>query len=336
MKKLHYILITGALFFSGCESIIQDFPINDPSPKLAVYSFAGTDSSLKVYVSRNMNLNENFGLNPQTNALVELYKGTELLSSPKVDDFNFFTDTSFKFEQNSEYTLKVSNEGYPSTETNFYIPKKPIVYSIDTAIVWSSTPDCPECAIVPGLKITIRFENPPETIDYFSIDVTRNSYVYDYYSPNMVDPDTIIYNYRLGIKSNAPYIKTVQSWDGYNNASQFTENDGERFFFSDELLEEGENTLIIEVETYSLANRFSEEDPQPLTVNFTKIDENLMEYANSKGKARLAEDSPFVEPVTIFSNVENGLGLVTGYSIYNKTFSTDSISKLIPEENFSY
>ena len=338
MKNVFYILITVTLFIYGCESTVQNFHIEDPDPKLAVYTYAGLDSSLKVFVSRNMSLNETQGLYPQVDALVELYDGDELVSIPMVGKDSFFIDTSFNFKKNKNYTVQVSKDGYNSTESSFYVPDNPVVYSIDTTVSWYTQPGCPDCSAIPNVRFTIRFENPPETKDYFSIEIisSRIEYLWNNNSPSMEDPDTFLNKYRIYIETNAPYIKTVQSWESFYNVSQPSESYGNKFFFSDELLNDGENTLIIEADAYSIIDSYSEEEPQPFTVHFMKIDENLIEYAYSKGKNYMAEDSPFVEPVTIFSNVENGLGIVSGYSVYSKTYNADLISKLMPEEVFSF
>jgi len=46
----------------------------------------------------------------------------------------------------------------------------------------------------------------------------------------------------------------------------------------------------------------------------------MRDYVLSKYKSHAAQNNPFVEPVSIYSNIKNGNGLITGGTVYKKSF----------------
>jgi len=74
--------------------------------------------------------------------------------------------------------------------------------------------------------------------------------------------------------------------------------------------------------------------PGYFTVCFSKIDENLFNYAKSKGKNYDADGNPFVEPVSIYTNISQGLGLTTGASRTTKSFDKTGLQEITNDDEY--
>jgi hypothetical protein len=329
MKRI--LPIYMLLVMTACESTLQNFDIHTPEPKLAAYSFAFADSTPRLFLSRNMNLSEDNELHVQKNAIVDLYEGNDLFGVLTLDTAtDYYINANLHFRKDQYYRYVIKEDGYDDVEADFFIPDKPVVYSIDTQIVWSKPTDCYECSINAQLRIEIVFQDNTQTKDYYTAEVLNQ---YGYYANDPTDPrinDLIEYSMgRVYSSTNAPFIETIQSGNSYHNSSEPEANYGDRYFFSDEYLEEGKNTLVFNIDVYDLNNYINDTLPGHFTVCFSKIDENLFNYAKSRGKNYNADENPFVEPVSIYTNVSQGLGLVSGACRVTKSFDKTGINEII-------
>jgi hypothetical protein len=319
MKNFKYLILALLFCFSACEKTVENFDIEKPDPKLVILEYAYSDSFPSLYVSRNISLEEAVKPYPIANANCKLFENNTLLGELSIGKDGWYTSKEIKFSASNNYRYEVSANGCPTVKSEFIVAPKPEIISVDTLTVWEKSPDCFGCSIVPYLKVDIDFKNKPDTEDYFLVEFNTYSYqyTYDQYTGKLVDSN--LTKNTIEMMSDAPYIESVKQYyeDIYYNPSQDESKSGTMYIFSDKYLNNGTNQLTVKMNYYSFfygENSSRSENAKIVYMHFIAIDKNMYEYALSKGRNLAAEGNPFVEPVTIYSNIENGLGLVSGYS----------------------
>ena len=81
-------------------------------------------------------------------------------------------------------------------------------------------------------------------------------------------------------------------------------------FLSDALFNGRDFEIKLKISKFS----FYETDTVLLDVSLEHIAEPYYLYAVSSNKYRRTSNNPFTEPVSVYTNVENGLGIFTGYT----------------------
>jgi len=322
--KVNIFILAGLIFLTSCESNVENFEITPTDPRLVLLSYAYADSSAKLYVSRNISLDEPVKLYPVTNANCELFENNVSVGNFIIGNDDWYSAAGITFKEGSEYKYEVSADGYNSVTGNFYVPIKPEIISVDTQFVSEPQPNCPDCTPLNYFLFNIEFLDNSDTEDYYMVEFVCRYYEYvrDYFTEEIVDS---IFVRNLQMFSNAPYIESVvhnsifSSGEYYYNPTQGEEASGHLFIFSDKYLNNGKNTLTLKIGAPHTED--AKEEDFNVDLVFKSIDFNMYEYALSKGRNSLAEDNIFVEPVTIYSNIESGLGLVSGFSVFKQKFN---------------
>ncbi len=311
MGKLN-ILFLCILLMVSCERLVEDFEIKKPGDKITLNGFALADSIPKFYLTSNLALDDPISFTPITGASIVLYMNGEQADSLHINEDGWYTDEDYRFVAGNEYSVDVSAPGYRSVTAEFFVPAPPEMTVLDTNLLIETYPNCIGCSELYLLEFEMQFMNEPGIDDYYSVEVIENSYCVEDEDHECED-FAINYSGWSFLGSNAPYIEAIRAYDNHylvRNAGE--EAWGLVFYFSDRLLDEGINRLTFrgELNVYE----FNKANDNILTLVFRKIDKPMFEYARSKGKNSNAEDNPFIQPVSIYSNVENGLGLVSGSS----------------------
>lgn len=76
--------------------------------------------------------------------------------------------------------------------------------------------------------------------------------------------------------------------------------------------------------TYSIEKKptwgFSFPKPEWFTISLRTMPKEVYKFVKQTRKAQLANNDPYAQPFTTYTNVENGLGIFGGYSPSSKTF----------------
>ncbi|MBN1119158.1 MAG: DUF4249 family protein [Bacteroidales bacterium] len=341
IRIIYISFIITAIASISCESTLQNFDIKNPEPKLVLNTFLGADSIPVLHVSRNLKISKTLKKDSLVNAEVLLYNGTEIIGNLNYKSEGWFENSEIKLNQGQHYTFVVKYSDYPEARADYYIPNIPVVSSIDTQLLKITDPDCIGCGMEYVLQITIDFENNNNEDEYFSVEVTSVApdagVMYFPGEGGITDTendDTIMFTRWAEMETQAPFIEAVLDWgDRYSNVSQQDGgSNGTKFYFSDELLNAGANRLILKINIYSLTSYYYDvAELKEFSVHFKKIDKHLLEYAKSKGRNGKAEDNPFVEPVSIYTNVENGLGIVSGFADYKASYGGELITEMLEQ-----
>jgi hypothetical protein len=316
----NYFLFSIFSILASCESTVKNFNIKEPTPKLVAYSFAFPDSTPKIFISRNTKITKDLNYDPVENVHIKLYHGNELLSTLAKEN-DYYTNPSIQLQPNISYRYSIESEGFPSAEAAFYIPEKPLVNKIDSQLVKTRALGCHNCPEFLYLKLTVNFNDNSATKDYYSLQVVnkRPDYENDETNGKLV-------LHRLRMESETPFIEISKKNGGiYSLIADDNVHSGERFFFSDQYFN-GKNEITLDV--YILRSNIPCSNVKPLSefiIHFSKIDQHFFEHVRSKGKFYDRENgnNPLAEAVSIYTNVSNGLGIVTGTNSYIKTFEVD-------------
>lgn len=310
MRRLSFLLLY-ALVLVSCESNVKDFVIKKPDDKISILGIAMADSTPLFFVTNNIGLENSLLFPPLKDVKVDLLLNNAIVGTLSLNDSNWYSLENYKLVPGSDYVLKASAPGYKDVTAEFSVPVLPEMTVSDTNLKLGYDPDCMGCGQSYYFEYEINFMNQPGIDEYYSVEIIKKGKFSDPADPMIKQ---FIENATpLTLYSNAPYIETSRTYgDDYYNRSANEEASGYAFYFSDRLLNEGQNLLKLKTEIYAY---YGDSIPNiEYVLIFKKIDYNMFEYVQSKGRNYNAEDNPFVQPVSIYNNVENGLGLVTGCS----------------------
>lgn len=338
MKK-YILFILMIVSILACTKTL-DFDDEGLANKLVFNGIIQTGDSFKANLSRSSSIlsETGFGIPPMSaNGTIQLYENGTLLST--VSSLGQFSFADIKPKAGASYRIVVNTEN-EMIEAQTTIPNKVEVISVDTTSVKSNN------LIFTFINLRIK---DPEGDDYYRIVSMREtiSYIQD---NKGVRKYHRAYNQFL-IASDDPVFKSV-----YNN-------------FGDEIIDGPDNEYSIFPDDYFNGKEVSVKfrtnpsyygDPsnpgmhgygygygttqiyERNEIHVQKLSKDLYNYLKYLKLYNFYHDNPFAEPVPIYSNVKNGIGIFAGYNDETKLqyekklipFSMDTIK--IEEGGYSY
>ena len=306
MKK---IIIFCLLLFS-CEKVV-DLNIEEHTPMLVVNGMLDTDSIPSIFISSSQGAFSNHPIPGSIlDANVLLYEdnmllGEMMLDPNYVDTFMILEDnwyaeinTYYTYDINpkagSVYSIDVSHTNYKSVYATTMIPNN--IELMDFNIIDNATDTNTYNA-----TFNIVFQDNPNQGNYYRIRLFLQTEGDDWDEEGS-DYELVRKQYPLILYSNDPSLSQGIPWDGYTFS-------GRTALFNDNLFNGQEKEISFDME-YKLAGI---EYGDSLFFQFTSFSEEAYNYFNSIELNRDQFISPFgTEPVPVFSNVENGIGLFAG------------------------
>jgi hypothetical protein len=126
--------------------------------------------------------------------------------------------------------------------------------------------------------------------------------------------------------TNSSLIKFNKSWGKYNIAYFEDDYRNRKVYFSNQNYNGNTMALDLGIDYNDLLNNLNNE----ITIWIDSFDEVLYQFMYSLAKIEEVEDDPFAEKVSVYSNVNGGLGIFgssnsTGYTIqYDDEFLENS------------
>lgn len=285
--------------FAGCEKILDDFDFLKTEPKLVVNAPFIADSVIIIHISHTVNILDDPEFTFCDNADARLYSGENLLSTASYIDSGLYTFDILP-QAGEVYTLRVDAPGYPSAEAEIKMPLPPSLLNIEY-LLWEE--------YGPRLDITIADNPEPEQAYGISIKALSGYFEYD---GNANITDTIFrdeeYTYLSSRNINVTGSKSYnyyssERWDDYI--------EGMTLVIEDDLVNGKE--FKIDVNAYDLV--FPVMIDSAVNVYFEAYDKDYMRFLKSFELYNNSEDNPIAEKVSIFSNIEGGLGVAYGKTI---------------------
>lgn len=336
MRKYIYLTILFALAAFACTEEI-DFEKSLIDKQLVVNAFITPDSLFKVQLYNNVSINQS-NIEPLRNANILLFEEGKEVEKLTPD---FYLTPTYNYNNNGEllydttyfysgkntravvgksYEIKASHPDFEDAICNTTIPYPVQIEGIDT----SSNHLSSEYEERIEFKFKLKFTDPADTENYYRLVIKETMGKEGYTVINEADTSYFInissssYSY---FNSNDP-VFTYENSDASSPILGGIWND--YGIFSDAMIQ-GENYEV----SFSQSTGYygywgNKEKPKLLnkdrgefyayTIYLQSITRDAYLYMKSIDAQSYYNDIPFVEPVTIYSNVENGLGIFGSYS----------------------
>ena len=313
MKRvLKYFSAVAILMFltPSCEEIIE-FKGEKTEPKIVLYSMLNPDDTISVSLAKSHAVFD-VRYTPQqiTDAVVRVYRDGALIETltyvPPVPCVNCppmehskYVSTGIKPLPGSTYRIEAEVPGLKPVSAETSLPVLVPVLSIDT------TTDNEE-EYNTFLVTKVNFADPGATENYYRISVTR---LEGYYNGDQSAP----YNPEIPVQVTMsddsyaatadPIIAPEQEEDLFGIYSSNTYN-----VFSDELISGQEYDLTLKISFYRKPDTTYYEFTH-FKIELHTITKDMYLYLRSYAAHMQTRDSFFSEPVLVYSNVTDGLGV---------------------------
>lgn len=294
-KKYIYIFIAVIPLIISCEKII-DIDIPDADRKIVLNGLINPDSLIEVNISRSMSILEDNKFVFLENASVTLFEDDTERGTLQYIGSGDYKLLDFHPASGLSYRLEVESPDLKSVSAIAELPIPITIGEIDTASIEDSWGNS-------SLKISFSIQDPPEENFYaLALFATRRSFDYDKFE--LADSMVTSQVYFDLLASGQGGVQDLLVED---NATVYF---NEKVFIADHLFNGTDFNLDLSVGKYF----FMEADTVWIDVNVEHVSKSYYLYAASINKYNRTHGNPFSEPVSVYTNVENGLGIFTGYS----------------------
>lgn len=319
MKNILIALICVACI--SCETILDEIPSSKlprPEVQLVIASFISPqDLQINVKVTESTPLFSDFkssnagfyvidgdtvindGSNVVGNAVVTIESSSKKsvkLNFDKEDQIYTVSTSNFQIQAGETYTLKVSSEGRNATATCTVPLNRGLIskYTID------STKQVDFGVERKGYKIKMNWNDLKNETNTYRV---RAYAEFEYLEPKQVSGDKVVYQLVVS--------KTPAFWNGqFSDDAAYindTNLDGKALQSPQGLLLPNLFNRRIELNGIRYEAKITEKKPM-IVMELLTIENNYKQYHLSIIKHENAEDNPFAEPYSVFSNVKGGLG----------------------------
>ena len=285
--------LTFAFCLSSCENFFEttiDIDAPELEPKIVVNTFINIEQdTVGIFVHPNQALasDRDFDFDAiDAEITLEDLSNSSVIAIPKVTDlqneqkpYNYINsnvDTDF-FNAENEYLLSVRDlsADYPTATAQVSFPSKSVIKNIDFLYEGGIREDGDEASL-----FTITFDDPADEINYYEVGIVSN-----------YDPEDRF--------SRFEFISAIDL-----AASKGFEDD--YILISDASFNGEEKSIEIKIFRQSV-------DDIPFHLVWRDISEEYFKYSKTLRAQDEFGDNPFTSIVQVFTNVENGLGIVSLY-----------------------
>ena len=317
MQRVFFVLL---IFVFSCETVVElDVPAHDPL--LVVNGIIETDSVASVFISNSLGAFDQGEINPIDDANVFLYENGSLVGEmfpdlENVDSLYITEDYWWEYvgfspiykykseiipQDDFTYSIEVNHPDYESVFAETTVPSS--LELTDLEII-DNTDGSDTIFYDATLKLSF-LDNGSQN-NYYRIRLFLNTegeeLIEDESEYEMVEK-----TYPLILYSNDPSLSQGIPWDGYTFS-------GRTALFNDGMFNGQQKDISFDLQ-YKIAQlQYGDE----LFLQLTSFSEEGYNYFNSIELNSDGFGGPFgTEPVPIFSNVENGIGVFgSGNSTY--------------------
>lgn len=303
------VFITIILALLSCEKVL-DIDIPEEEQKIVINGLLSPDSTIRVHLAKSLSVLENTGEGSFNllGAEIKLYEdGKHIKDLQHISDG--FYQADYRPKPESNYRIIASHSDLTNNaEAEVAFIGAPVINSIsmETELVteagWTYE----------ALVMTINFKDNPQKDNYYMIALkTQRIDEYDY-GNGEIEIDTVN-EFQYSINSS----DIVFGNDSYMENFRFGDFSGR--VFSDTYIFQ-ENYPLKIVAGYPYDYGYESDNKSKYTVYLCSISEDFYKYVLSFHNNSYTAEDPFSEPVTVLTNVQNGLGFVAGI-----TMTSDSI-----------
>lgn len=279
----------------ACESTI-DIELPEEPSKLVLNEVVNTDSVVVVEISKSQSIQETQSELRVTGAAVTLYENNNLVGTLQEDPTLYGSYRSDLIPTaGNNYTVRVEKEGFESISGTTFLHFPTPINQIKSSLRSLTSDDY--------RRFEVTIADPQQDLNFYALDV----FVLDYY----LGPAGDTLTYEQWIPISFVYDPVLQGatndFSSYNFGIPFDDT-----YFNGESY-----TLIFDIQVYL------EDDGTELIgydntyyIRLNTTDEDFFRYNRSISAYDQANGNPFAEPVQVYSNIENGFGLLGSSAKY--------------------
>ena len=290
----------GLLFLSAtCERTV-DLGLEDPDPRLAIVGTFSEGEPLKVEVTKTRSVLADASTEYPLNAVIRLFDDSGfleqlVLSPPEEGATPFYQTKQFEPQTGREYRLEVRVPGFPTAEAVSTAPAKVPLDQMEAFQVQAvDNPENNTVAYQYSLKSA--FADP-------SSNRQKNYY-------------HLLFFLQLERTSGILGDTAVQEFRSIVLSSSINTNFQAAHYEGGVLLEdtpfEGKYQAFDFPVTLELPKDLG--TPTGVIAVLRSVPEEYYRFFSAVNRQRVNPDLPFAEPVILFTNVKNGVGVFSGYS----------------------
>lgn len=305
MRNIIIISVAVIFILSSCEKKL-DIDIPDGQKHIVLNGIINPDCLIQVSVSKSQNILDNDDIQYLTDADVKLYKNDEFIENLIHSDSGLFKSTVFP-EIGANYRINVDYDNLTSVYAHNTLKNPVDIFSVDTVIeVHTQNGGGEDPYQEYEIHYKIKIDDNGNTNDYYFLALSRISPYYEYIGEEYIFMGYV--EYPEYYDTNDPVLR------GSNN--EFTLDGMQGKVFSDELFNGTQHTIDISTNIYYEVFKDKSEQEYLVNIKLLTVTEEIYRYITSYNLNQQSKYDPFAQPVQIYTNIENGLGLFSGYTMY--------------------
>jgi hypothetical protein len=315
-KKILFLpvsFIPALIAVHSCIKPVDDFDLRKKDPKIVMNAILNPDSVLHVHLSRSIGTLDKEEITWISDANVSVYEGNMLITT--LDSFKngYYFKSGFRPTENKEYRITAMADGFKPVTSTIKTMQKINIEKVDTVKRFIRDGWNDEYYVY---EVGINFRDPADGNNYYIVEIKKNMYRFEYYNPENTIPviDTVIYTGLLSLmtKDNQVEMTMTEHYVAQESTSNMeVYKYGTGLIFTDKLFN-GENyTIKVLIKEGDLWTPYSTGTFDFLEISLKSISEELYLFLKSYSMYNIDPLNRFFqESVTLYTNVENGLGLV--------------------------
>ena len=297
MKEPLFLVLLICIL-TACEKEVH-IPIEYTEPKLVVNGLFNTDSLWEVEISASQYIYDSGTIPLINDAAVTITNSTGNTITLLNQGDGLYNSATEKPQTGQVYSINISHANYENASSSNQLPGELQVSNIELQ----------DQTMVSGeqfRKISITFQDSPDP-DFYMIRIVGGFWVETYDSLGM--PDSSLIPYPMWVFSQSPAVENSNP-----NNMQPT------IIFKDELFNGTQYTIDLLVEEYVFGGE--KENLEDIYISISKISEEYYWYEKSYQAYVSSQNNQFFsQPVQVYTNIENGLGIFAGFSTQTDTIN---------------
>ena len=278
------------LFFISCEKVIP-IDANFLKSKLVINSIFFKDSSCTVHISSSTSVLEKITYENIEDADLSVKDSNGNLIENLQYLSNGFYKGSEKLQADNQYYLNAVHKNFNNVLATTSIPKNISIHHIDTLSYLENGKE--------RFRISVSFIDDGDINNYYKLGVEMGKYVVDTLSLNgsTIIDSAIIYKWVKIYRDHEVLERTITNKEVIFNDNTFNGTTFSVNFSIKDVIRDSNINLAF------------------LKLYFYNIDNSLYNYEKSIKQYFDNYDIPFTQPVQVFSNIENGFGVLSSANV---------------------
>lgn len=304
-----------SLLLASCTKIIS-YKGDIADKKIVANGVIIADSTISIKLTYSKNYNDNNPFVFVDDANIHLFENDKNIGNLTYQDSGIYSINYVALE-NQKYKIEITHNDFDDLIfAEFTIPKKIEITNLDTIVYYTNIPETDyynNSVLVDSVFYSFNLKDDENEDNYYLIKVISEFYSYDVYFNNDSIADTTYYHITSNSDLNLADLSLGPSAETLSYPYR-------GIIFTDEIF----NGKDINVKFYSDGCNFKKGGYNKYHINVYAISKELYLYYSSYEAYKNSTSSLsniMSEPVFVYSNVKNGIGVVGGATITEDTIT---------------